>query len=200
MKKYNLGIFIFVVISFLSVPTCEAQFLDKLQKRAEERAKKRVEQKIESRVDKAVDKAVDAPENAVKENKKAKKSNKKDSKTETKEKQTLDLSSLMNASKDVKLPNSYDFGHKVTYVMKNASQDEQMTYWFGTNQQIFGIEPGYDTNTFIVYDLSQDAMLMFSEKDKRVQAIPFSMFGAIYDNSDDDDMDFTFKKQRKPKK
>ncbi len=198
MKKCSVGFFLVLISSFLFAPNCEAQLLDKLQKRAEDRAQKRVEQKIEQRVDKAVDKTVDAPENAIKENKKTKKANTKEDKNEP----SLDLSSLMNASSDIKLSESYEFNQKVTYVMKDASsnQTNEMTYWLGTNDKVFGIEAGYDTNTFIVYDMEREAMVMFFQKEKSVQAMPFSMFGAIFDNASDDDTDFTFKKTGETKK
>lgn len=202
MKKCSVGFFLVLISSFLFAPTCEAQFLDKLQKRAEDRAKKRVEQKIESRVDKAVDKTVDAPENAVKENKKNKEADKKATQKEVKNEPSLDLSSLMNGAKDVKLPDTYQFSQKVTYVMtiSDTKQTNEMTYWLGTNDKVFGIEAGYDTNTFIVYDMEREAMVMFFQKEKSVQAMPFSMFGAIFDNASDDDTDFTFKKTGETKK
>lgn len=200
MKKCSVGFFLVLISSFLLAPTCEAQLLDKLQKRAEERAQKRVEQKIEQRVDKTVDKTVDAPENAIKENKKTKKTKKANTK-EDKNEPSLDLSSLMNASSDIKLSESYEFNQKVTYVMKDASSNKtnEMTYWFSSNPQVFGIETTSIQNTFIVYDLRQNAMLMFSEKDKKVQIMPFGLFGAIYDNSFKDE-DFTFKKTSETKK
>lgn len=183
--------FAFLANSF----TAEAQFLEKLQKRAEKRAQQRVENKIEKQVDKAVDKTVDAPENAVKENKKNKKSAKKDSANGTNNEKDLELSSIINTSKNIELPEAYIFGQKVTYEMETSAskQTNDMTYWFGTDEAIFGIEPGYDTNTLIVYDMTQDAMLMFSQKERKLQVMPFSMFGAIYDNSSDDDTDYTFK-------
>lgn len=192
MKKYNFRIFPFLIFSFLSAPTCEAQFLDKLQKRAEERAQKRVEQKIEKRVDKAVDETVDAPENAVKDSKKSKKPAQK----ENKKSPTIEMNAMMNSSASIKMPATYAFTKKVVYQMIDASskQANQMTYWFGDNEQVFGLEMGYDLNTFIVYDLSQDAMMMFSEKEKKVQVVPLSMLGAIYEKAESDDSDFTFKK------
>lgn len=196
MKKYSFEVFLVFIFSFLLAPTCEAQLLDKLQKRAEERAQKRVEQKIEQRVDKTVD----APENAIKENKKTKKTKKANTK-EDKSESSIDLSLLMNTSNDIKLSDSYEFSQKVTYVMKDASSNKtnEMTYWFSSNPQVFGIETTSIQNTFIVYDLRQNAMLMFSEKDKKVQIMPFGLFGAIYDNSSKDE-DFTFKKTSETKK
>lgn len=191
MKTYCHTLFLLIAI-FVCSQTAEAQFLDKLQKRAEERAQKRVEQKIERQVDKTVDKTVDAPEKAVKENKNSKKSTKK----ETKKTPTIDMNAMMNASESIEMPASYDFQKKVVYEIIDATSEQtnQMTYWFGENEQVFGIETGYDINTFIVYDLSQDAMMLFSQKDKKVQVMPLNMFGAIYENAESDETDYTFKK------
>ncbi|UPQ78087.1 DUF4412 domain-containing protein [Flavobacterium azooxidireducens] len=191
MKTYSHILFLFLAI-FACSQTAEAQFLDKLQKRAEERAQKRVEQKIERQVDKTVDKTVDAPEKAVKESKNSKKPTKK----ETKKAPTIDMNAMMNASESIEMPASYDFQKKVVYEIIDATskQANQMTYWFGANEQVFGLETGYDINTFIVYDLSQEAMMMFSQKDKKVQVMPLSMFGAIYENAESDETDYTFKK------
>lgn len=201
MKIYY-HILILVTALFACSQPAEAQFLEKLQKRAEKRAQQRVENKIEKQVDQAVDKTVDAPENAVKENKKNKKSAKKDSAKDTSSEANLNISSLMNASKNVALPETYEFGHKVTYVMATSTskQSNEMTYWFGADEAVFAIAPGHDTNTLIVYDMEQDAMVMFSQKERNVQVMPFSMFGAIYDNSSDDEIEVTFKKTGETKK
>src|SRR5690606_31548585 len=99
----------FILVSFALLAnsfTAEAQFLDKLQKRAEKRAKDKLEQKAEKKVDKTVDKAIDAPEKAVKESKKSdksKKSKESDKSKKSKESNTkaLDLSSMMNASESI---------------------------------------------------------------------------------------------------
>ncbi|MGJ8591158.1 MAG: DUF4412 domain-containing protein [Aquaticitalea sp.] len=200
MKNYKFSL-VLLVFSLFSIPNCQAQFLEKLQKRAEKRAQQRVENKIEKQVDKTVDRTVDAPENAVKENKKNKKTD-KESASETKNQQPLDFSSLMNGSPDLELPDSYMFKQKVTYIIEgpDSKQTHEMTYWFGDDEAVFGIEPGYDSNSIIVYDMAQDAMLMFSQKEKNVQVIPFGMFGSIYDNSSDDDTDFIFKDTEETKK
>src|SRR5690606_33266339 len=122
--------------------TAEAQFLDKLQKRAEKRAKDKLEQKAEKKVDKTVDKAIDAPEKAVKESKKSDKS-KKSKESNTK---ALDLSSMMNASESINLSDTYEFNQKVVYELSESTQGQkqEMTYWFSDDEQVFGIEMGYD--------------------------------------------------------
>lgn len=175
--------------------TSEAQLLDKLQKRAEKRVKDKLEQKAERKVDKTVDNALEAPEKAVQNNKKPKKS--KESAP-----QVMDLNSMLNASGSIKLSDRYEFSQKVVYEMKDGVQgkSQTMTYWFGADEQVFGIEMGQGVDSFIVYDLKQDAMLMFSQKDKKVQVLPMNMLGAFYDNTADDDADFTFKKADGTKK
>lgn len=191
MKKYNPILFLFLLFSLAFAPNCEAQFLEKLQKRAEKRAQQRVENKIEKQVDKAVDNTVDAPEKAVKDNKKTKKS----TKSETKENQNIDLNAIMGA-KDVALADSYDFQQKVVYEMTGAMDDKpyEMTYWFGVDDKIFAAEIAMQADMLIIYDLNQEAILMISQKDKKIQAIPMSLMGAFSDNTDEETLEFTFKK------
>ena len=99
------------------------------------------------------------------------------------------MNAMMNSTASIEMPTSYEFNKKVVYEIMDASskQTNQMTYWFGPNEHVFGLEMGYDINTFIVYDLSQDAMMMFSEKEKKVQVMALSMLGAIYENSEGDE-------------
>lgn len=190
---------LFFCIAFLPCSqTEETQFLEKLQKRAEERDQQRVEQKIEKRVDKADNKTVDAPENAFKESKINKKTTQKENKTS----KAIYLNAIMNSAELSKMPASYGFQKKVLYEVVDATSKEvnQMAYWFGTNKEVFGLEMGYDSKTFIAYDLSQDAMMMFSQKDKKVQVIPFSMLGVIDEISAADNFNYTFTKVKGVKK
>jgi len=171
--------------------TVEAQFLDKLQKRAEKRAQERIENKIEKQVDKAVDNTVDAPEKAVKENKKSKKK----SESQANKSSNINLDALMGAQ-NVKISDSYDFNQKVVYEMTGSYDDKpyEMTYWFGNNEQIFAAEITMQSDMLIIYDLTQDAILMFSEKDKYVQAVPIGLMSAFNENSEEITSEYTFKK------
>lgn len=168
----------------------QAQFLEKLQKRIEERAQKRVEQKVEEKVDQAVDKTIDAPEKALKETKNNNKTQKKSP--------AINLNALMNSSESIEMPASFDFQKKVVYEVTDdqSKQVQQLTYWFGKDEQIFGIETGYDLHTFIIYDLHQEAMMMFSEKEKKVQIISLSAMGAIFESDENNanETGYTFKK------
>ncbi len=180
---------ILCLIFLVFTQTAEAQFFEKLQKRAEERAQRRVEQKIEKQVDKTVDNTVDAPENAVKKSRKT-------TKKKAENNPSNDLNSMVDASKSINIQGTFEFQKKVVYVVidPTSKKANETTYWFGANEEIFGLEMGYDLNTFIVYDLSQDAMMLFSEKDKKLQVMSLSMLGAIYDNSAEDNSEYTFDK------
>ncbi|MDN3724033.1 DUF4412 domain-containing protein [Aequorivita sp. SDUM287046] len=176
------------------------------------------ESKLDSKIDEGVDTVIDAPEKAIEEETENNKKKKKEKKSEKNNniigsdadddnESAMDFGNILNSmnnAQNVEISGSYNFNNKVVYeIDTGANKKEQITYWFGTDDGIFGVEMGADVNAFIVYDLEKETMLMLSKKDKTMQVIPMSMFGDIYKNlntDEEEDTSTTFNKVSGKKK
>lgn len=184
-----------------------AQFLKKLGEKVENTVERKIdkktkeqEAKLDSKIEEGVDKVFDTPEDAINEEIKKEKNNKKENKKAKNKSTDISIDDMMGAmqsSADIEVAGKYHFNQKVLYTLrdKNQNKSSELTYYFGTDKGILGVDMSADANAFILYDMKQNAMIMFSNKDKTMQVISMDMFGAIFENSEEEDQDdFTFKK------
>jgi len=215
----------FLLVFFCYADNVNAQFFKKLGDKVEKSIERKLdnkaneqESKLDTKIDEGVDTIIDAPEKAIEEerenNKKKKKEKKSDKKKniigsddDDEEGSGMDFGNILNSmnnAQNVEISSSYNFNNKVVYEIDNGeNKKEKITYWFGTDEGVFGVEMGADVNAFIVYDLEKETMLMLSKKDKTMQVIPMSMFGEIYNNmntEEEEDASATFKKASGTKK
>lgn len=210
-----------VLLFFCYGGNAQAQFFKKLGEKVEKSIEKKIdnkvkekESKLDNEIDEGVDTVIDAPEKAIEEERKLNKKKKKEKKKNIigfdagdDEGNDMDFGNILNSmnnAQNVEISGSYNFNNKVVYEIDNGSnKKEKITYWFGTDESVFGVEMGADVNSFIVYDLEKETMLMLSKKDKTMQVFPMSMFGDIYKNmntEEEEDASATFKRTTGTKK
>lgn len=113
MKTLKQLLFFFVFL--LTSSTLQAQFWEKLGKRAEEKIEREAEKRVERQVEKKIDKIFNDAENK------------------------LDGINTKTPKKDVKLPDSYAFEWKYTMKMETNNMDVKMHYMLKKEATYFGI-------------------------------------------------------------
>lgn len=190
----------FIIIAFIitSINISQAQLLNRLKKRTmdkienklEEKVVEEVSEEIARRVMKPVDKAFDSF---------LRQSYRKEYGEDYSDEQ---IDSLMNSvgsnyaqfleamNTTANIPPSYTFEFQFTIETKEENgKKHQATMWLGSEDNVMGIQQQDDSNSFIVMDMKNDNVVLYSEKDgkKTAQAIPsmMSIAGAMITSNKD---------------
>lgn len=180
------------IIVITSINISHAQFFDKLKKRTMEKLEDKIEEKIveevsdeiERRVMKSVDKAFDGllRSSYRKEYGEDYSDEQIDSLMNSAGSNYADFLEAMNQTAD--LPLSYTFDYQLSIETKEETGDKhEVNMWVGSEDKVIGIQQKDEPNAFIVMDMKNDNIVLYSEEDgqKKAQALPsvMSLAGAM---------------------
>ena len=185
-----------IAISLTSITVSNAQLLNRLKKRTMDKIENRFEEKvveelseeIARRAMQPVDKAFDSF---------LRQSYRKEYGEDYSDKQ---IDSLMNSigsnytqfleamNTAADLPPTYTFDFQYTIETKEENGDKnEATMWLGSDDAVMGILQKDQPNSFVIMDMKNDNIVMYSERDgkKTAQALPsmMSMAGALVESS-----------------
>lgn len=183
MKSTLHRIFFLSIFIIISYQTGQAQLLKKLKNRAMDKIEKRVEDKvveelseeIARRVMKPVDKAFDDMLKASYRSEHGEELSDEqiDSIMQSAGSNYVKFLETLNTS--VELPDSYEFDFSMTMETKEENGEKnEIEMWLGEASSILGIKETDNNKGFIIIDMKNDIVVMYSEENgkKKAQAIP----------------------------
>ncbi len=170
MKCIKTLLAVFFTIAICN--TSNAQFFKKLKKRAENAVERTVLNKTDREVSKKTDKTIDVVINGDDENDKKSESESKELTEEQKEKAEKRAISLFGGGLEG-IPDTYQFEYVMDMKMTSRKNDDMtLQYFIKPNASYFGNAiPNQKTNSVIVYDLENQAMVTFMDNNGQKMAM-----------------------------
>jgi len=193
-----------IVIVITSVNESYAQLLNRLKKRTMDKIENRIEEKVVEEVSEEIARRAMMPVDKAFESL-LRQSYRKEYGEEYSDEQIDSMMNSvgtnytqflesMNTTADV--PPSYTFDFQMTIETKEDKGDKQeMNMWIGSEDAVLGIQQQEDLNSFIIMDMKNDIVVLYSDTNgkKTAQAIPsvMSIAGALLTSSSEfqDEMD-----------
>lgn len=156
MKKLQA---LFLILSMLVSVNGNAQFLDKLKKRAQEKIEREAEKRAQRRIDEKIDKTYDKAEETI--DGKTKKANKNE------EEEIGDkFNSKSKTNQD--LPSGYTFDWKYKLAMETKDGEFTITYFLKPNAAYFGSKFEMDEKNaagdmFMIMDMKKEVLVMLMD-------------------------------------
>lgn len=182
----------FFLILLLSSPLCNAQIVDRTERRAKQKANNRVDRKV----DQGIDKGLDAIEGLFGKKKKSKEeetdpaSDEKQAETATSKNNPY--SQMMGG--DVDVQDSYTFDHNILLDVQSFDKkgkpemSNKMKMFFAESTPHFGMEmKSSGSDNFMIYDMKAYEMVTLMDQGERKMGVAMKFDPSNFENVNDGD-------------